>query len=153
MLCSLHVFMKLPSLVPDHIGTKMNGSRHRPARPTTVALTTTSEGRRRDVALGLVPSQGRGGGHRRHLNPSINQCTQFSYLGVPAPAGMGDWYESMSRTPIRDRWLLSPNSLLPRRRKSKEGMGGGTARINHRSSNATIQREQGSASSPSMAED
>ena len=23
MLCSLHVFMKLPSLVPDHIGTKV----------------------------------------------------------------------------------------------------------------------------------
>ena len=26
----------------------------------------------------------------------------FSYLGVPAPAGMSDCYESMSRTPIRD---------------------------------------------------
>ena len=66
--------------------------RHRPATPTTVARTTTAQGRRRDVALGLVPSQGRGAGHRRHLNPSINQCTQFSYPGVPATAGMGDWY-------------------------------------------------------------
>ena len=45
-----------------------------------------AEGRRRNVALGLVPSQGNGGGHIRHLNPSIDQCTQFSYLGVPAPA-------------------------------------------------------------------
>ena len=28
---------------------------------------------------------------------------QFSYLGVPAAPGMSDCYESMSRTPIRDR--------------------------------------------------
>ena len=49
--------------------------RHRPATPTTVARTTTARSRRRDVALGLVPSQGRGGVHGRHLNPSINQCT------------------------------------------------------------------------------
>ena len=45
-----------------------------------------AEGRRRNVALGLVPSQGNGGVHGRHLNPSINPCTQSSYLGVPAPA-------------------------------------------------------------------
>ena len=48
----------------------------------------------RNVGLGLVPSQGAGRGHRRHLNPSIDLCTQFSYLGVPATAGMGDWYEN-----------------------------------------------------------
>ena len=41
--------------------------------------------------LGLVPGKGRGEGHRRHLNPSINQCTQFSYLGVPVAIGVGDW--------------------------------------------------------------
>ena len=45
-----------------------------------------AEGRRRNVGLGLVPSQGKGGEHWRHLNPSINPCTQSSYLGVPAPA-------------------------------------------------------------------
>ena len=28
---------------------------------------------------------------------------RYSYLGVPAPAGMNDCYESMSRTTIRDR--------------------------------------------------
>ena len=39
-----------------------DGFRHRPATPTTVARTTTAEGRRRDVGLGLVPSQGSGGG-------------------------------------------------------------------------------------------
>ena len=41
-------------------------------------------------------------------DPSINQCTRFSYLGVPAPAGMSDWYESMSRTPIRDGFRHRP---------------------------------------------
>ena len=30
-----------------------------------------------------------------------------SYLGVPAPAGMSDWYGSTSRTPIRDGWFPS----------------------------------------------
>ena len=64
---------------------------------------------------GLVPRWGGGGAwHRRHLNPSINQCTQFSSLGVPAPAGMSDWYESMSRTPIRGTpWSLHPPSGFP----------------------------------------
>ena len=78
-------------------------SRHRPATPTTVARTTTAEGRRRDVGLGLVPSQGSGVGYRRPLNPSINQCTQFSYLGVPAPAGTG-----------RQHQPLWPEQLQPR---------------------------------------
>ncbi len=32
----------------------------------------------------------------------------FSHLGVPAPAGISDCYESMSRTPIRDRPLRQP---------------------------------------------
>ena len=32
----------------------------------------------------------------------------LSYLGVPAQAGMRDCYESMSRTPIRDRALRQP---------------------------------------------
>ena len=55
----------------------------------------------------------------RHLNPSINQCTQFSHLGVPAPAGVGDWYESMSRTPIRDERFPPPNSSFRRRPESR----------------------------------
>ena len=73
--------------------------RRRPATPTTVARTTTAQGRKRNVALGLVPSQGRRGVHGRHLNPSINQCIQFSCLGVPAPAGMSDWYENDATQP------------------------------------------------------
>ena len=46
--------------------------------------------------------ESRGAGwHQSHPNTSNNQAS-FSYLGVPAPAGTSDWYESMSRTPIRD---------------------------------------------------
>ena len=53
---------------------------------------------------GLVPRWGRGGAWQNPrcqlAVPSHN--SNSSYLGVPAPAGMSDWYESMSRTPIRD---------------------------------------------------
>ena len=40
-----------------------------------------------------------------------NRNSSFSYLGVPAPAGMSDFYESMSRTTIRD--ALEPVSSAP----------------------------------------
>ena len=36
-------------------------------------------------------------------NRRDRSATRFSYLRVPAPAGMNDCYDSMSRTPIRDR--------------------------------------------------
>ena len=46
--------------------------------------------------------ESRGEGWRQpHPNTSNDQAS-FSYFGVPAPAGISDWYESMSRTPIRD---------------------------------------------------
>ena len=45
-------------------------------------------------------------------NHSHQPAPQFSYLGVPAPAGMGDWYESMSRTPIRDMPSNQPRCRL-----------------------------------------
>ena len=62
------------------------------------------------VARGLVPRWGRGGAWQ---NPPCrfavpNHNSRFSYLGVPAPTGMSDWYESTSRTPIRDRPLQQP---------------------------------------------
>ena len=38
-----------------------NEFRHRPATPTAVARTTTAQGPKRNVALGLVPSSGRDG--------------------------------------------------------------------------------------------
>ncbi len=45
-----------------------------------------SPGSKENCSAGACPQPGEGGGHRRHLNPSVNQCTQFSNLGVPAPA-------------------------------------------------------------------
>ena len=64
----------------------------------------------RKCSAGLVPRWGRGGAWQ---NPPCqfavpNHDSGFSYLGVPAPAGMSDCYESMSRTPIRDRLLRQP---------------------------------------------
>ncbi len=58
---------------------------------------------------------GRGG--RGGTNHSHQPAPQFSYLGVPAPAGMGDRYEGMSRTPIRDECLPSRSwvSVAPAR--------------------------------------
>ena len=44
----------------------------------------------------------------RRRNPEGCGRCQFSYLGVPAPAGMRDCHESMSRTPIRDNPVRQP---------------------------------------------
>ena len=47
--------------------------------------------------------ESRGEGWHQFLYPNTsNDQVSISYLGVPAPAGMSDWYESMSRTTIRD---------------------------------------------------
>ena len=55
---------------------------------------------------GLVPRWGGGGAWQnppcQFAVPSHNSSS--SYLGVPTPTGMSDCYESMSRTPIRDRF-------------------------------------------------
>ena len=70
-------------------------------------------GMRKCRARGLVPRWGRGGAWqnppRQFAVPNHN--SGFSYLGVPAATGMGDWYESMSRTPIRDRLPPSISSF------------------------------------------
>ena len=58
------------------------------------------------------------GWHQPHPNTSNDQVP-FSYLGVPAPAGMSDWYESMSRTPIRDGWF-PPRPLVSSCRRPLE---------------------------------
>ena len=64
------------------------------------------------VILAEAGIQGEGW-HQPHPNTSNDQVL-FSYLGVPATAGMGDWYESMSRTPIRDEfrhWPATPTTV------------------------------------------
>ena len=51
---------------------------------------------------------------RKHLHQS---APRFSCLGAPAPAGMSDRNESMSRTPILDRFrhgLTTPGTAAPR---------------------------------------
>ena len=65
---------------------------------------------RENVARGLVPRWGRRGAWQ---NPPCqfavpNHNFGFSHLGVPAPTGMSDCYESMSWTRIRDRPLRQP---------------------------------------------
>ena len=49
-----------------------------------------------------------------------NSRAGFSYLGVPAPAGMSDCYETMSRTRIRDR-LPPLISSFQRKLESRRG--------------------------------
>ncbi len=51
--------------------------------------------------------EGKGGTNHTQTPPTTRR-ESFSYLRVPAPAGMRDCYESMSRTPIRDRPLRQP---------------------------------------------
>ena len=59
------------------------------------------------------------GWHQPHPNTSNDQAS-FSYLGVPAAAGMSDCYESMSRTTIRDR-LPPLISSFQRKLESRRG--------------------------------
>ena len=60
--------------------------------------------------------EGEGSNHTKHLHQST---PRFSYLGVPAPADMSDWYESMSRTPTRDEWF-PPRVLVSSCRRPSE---------------------------------
>ena len=62
-----------------------------------------------NVVRGLVPRWGGGGAWQ---NPPCefaakNHNSSFSYLGLPAPPGMGDWYEN--------RPFLHPRSGFPPR--------------------------------------
>ena len=63
-----------------------------------------SMARKEECSAGACPPLGSGWGMAEsaaQIRPTKPQL-QFSYLGVPAPAGMSDSYENMSRTPIRD---------------------------------------------------
>ena len=78
------------------------------AESENVARSKTSRGE------GLVPRWGRGAAWQNPPSqfavPTHN--SGFSYLGVPATAGMSDWYESMSRAPIRDVHPNQPQCRL-----------------------------------------
>ena len=80
---------------------------------------------RENVVRGLVPRWGGGGTWQnprcQFAVPSHNSV--FSYPGVPAPAGMSDCYESMSRTPTRNR--LPPLISSFQRKLESRGVGRG----------------------------
>ena len=66
-------------------------------------------------SAGACPQLGAGCVAQTTPDPPINQCIQFSYLGVPAPACMGDWYENRSFS-SRQRTVAKPvaRGLVPR---------------------------------------
>ena len=82
-----------------------------PRNPINLPYRHSGEGRNPEgwgegsVVRGLVPRWGGGGAWQnprcQFAVPSHN--SGFSYLGVPAPAGMSDCYESVCGTPIRER--------------------------------------------------
>ena len=61
--------------------------RRRPATPTTVARTTTAQGRKRNVALGLVPSQKQASGQPVARFSSSYVAFTRPYV-IPAEAGI-----------------------------------------------------------------
>ena len=96
-------------------------------------LDRRSMAHRENVVRGLVPRWGRGGAWQNppcHFAVPIHNSV-FSYPGVPAPAGMSDCYESMSRTTIRDalkRLSSAPGNPFVRHSgegRNPEGWGGG----------------------------
>ena len=119
--------------------------RRRPATPTTVARTTTAQGRKRNVALGLVPSSGWGAWHRRHLTlPSTNAPNFHTLVCRHQPArairtkartglrsGMDSSRHSFrhTRAPASScsaiRWNAPSHSSFPRKRESRGGVVGG----------------------------
>ena len=100
--------------------------RHQPASAiaTNMGCNGSRACRRRLASIekcraGACPPPGAGCVAQTTPDPPINnQCTQFSYLGVPAPAGISNCYESMSRTPIRDRPLRLPSPFAASLRQS-----------------------------------
>ena len=79
-----------------------------------------------NVARGLVPRWGRAWWNGPCQFAESAHNSGFSYLGVPAPAGMGDWYENVpARHPVRPqltapaRVVSAPHSSFPRRRESR----------------------------------
>ena len=62
-------------------------SRHRPATPTTVARTTTAQGGKSNVALGLVPSQKQASGQPVARFSSSYVAFTRPYV-IPAEAGI-----------------------------------------------------------------
>ena len=101
-----------------------NEFRHRPATPTTVARTTTAQGPKRNVALGLVPR--RGGERQNHHTIGKNRhVTNFILLaGIQGRRGRRNRRESSSAR--IDHTRVRPSSAdhclipIPRRKAQSQ---------------------------------
>ncbi len=96
------------------------GRRHQPPSPEQRQPRVARE----KCSAGACPQPGVGWGAQTTSDPAINQCTPFSHLGVPAPAGMDDWYENaptrLSSAPLNPSIPRSRHSG-PSIRHSREG--------------------------------
>ena len=90
-----------------------------PIPTTRISLTSNTD----TPAKAGIQRGGRGGSNHTEPLPAIS--LPFSYLGVPAAAGMNDCHDSMSRTPVRDRpppptlSFRPPNSSFQRKLESR----------------------------------
>ena len=75
--------------------------RHRPATPTTVARTTTAEGRKRDVALGLGPLPAGSGGRPLSLRPPLRHSGEGRNPGEESAAATNFHTSVCRRQPAR----------------------------------------------------
>ena len=95
-------------LVRKHVPDSDPGSIPAPAGDTNYRLPNNdSRGSQEKCSAGACPQLGAACVAQATPDPSINQCIQFSHLGVPAPAGMGDWYENSSFS-SRQRTVAKP---------------------------------------------
>ena len=134
MLCSVHVFMKLPSLVPDHIGTK--------ACPGLLSGIETSCHRIRHSRAGGNPRKGWVAALRESITDLRTRRSRESKVLPPlprrqtievrvTPAGLGlvsseghtgNPPHTTCRVPSREFPSLTPS--FPRRRESRGGRSG-----------------------------
>ena len=99
-----------PIFIPWCAGASRQLERHGRCRRVRKHVPDSAPGWMVPATEFVIPAKAgiQGGGWRQpHPNTSSDQVS-FSYLGVPAPADMSDWYESMSRTPTRDGFRHRP---------------------------------------------
>ena len=95
-------------LVRKHVPDSDPGSIPAPAGVTNYRRPNNdSPGSQEKCSAGACPQLGAACVAQATPDPSTNQCIQSSYLGMPAPAGMGDWYENSSFS-SRQRTVAKP---------------------------------------------
>ncbi len=96
-----------PRKPTSYLGVPANSPHERLVRKWCYAASSMPECHRPPLrhSRGSGNPEGRGGTNDAQTLPATRPPS--SYLGVPATAGMSDWYGSTSRTPIRDGWFPS----------------------------------------------